>query len=93
MKLEKLSGPKLIALIGKRYEIRCVLLDDTIEAGLGRYTHSMMRELAFTSSAPLSGLAKRWLIANDDWLEAVVELEARKRYHGGNKPIKRTVYA
>jgi hypothetical protein len=78
-------------LVDRLYEVRCVLLDEMIAAGLGHYTSAMLRELAVTPEAPLSGLAKRWVEADDAWRDAVAELEARKRYHGGTMLMHRTV--
>lgn len=91
--LSALSGPKLRHLIGKRYEVRCALLDDTIAAGLGNYLPADMRALAASENEPLARLAADWLAADDAWRQAVDEFEARMRWHGKHTPIKRATHS
>lgn len=87
--LTKLSGPKLHALIAKRDAKRVTALDAAIAAGMGMMRHSEIVELS-TQNALLEKprLAREYLLTRANWLEAVEELDARKRYHGGDKPIK-----
>lgn len=90
--LSKLSGPKLRALIAKRDAERGAALDATIAAGMGMMRHSDIEALAKGSSLlSKTLLARRYLQTRGAWLEAVEELDARKAYHGGDKPIKRTI--
>jgi hypothetical protein len=88
--LSKLSGPKLRALIAKRDAERGAALDATIAAGMGMLKHHDIIELASQSSMlERTQIARRYLQTRGAWLEANEELDARKRYHGGDKPIKR----
>jgi hypothetical protein len=88
--LTKLSGPKLHALIAKRDSERSAALDATIAAGMGLMRHSDIEALAAGSSlVGNSLLARTYLSTRAAWLDAVLELDARRAYHGGDKPIKR----
>lgn len=88
--LTKLSGPKLRALIAKRDTERGAALDATIAAGMGMMRHCDIEALAKGSSlASNVVLARAYLNTRAAWLDAVLELESRQKYHGGDKPIKR----
>ena len=88
--LEKLSGPKLRAEIAKRSAEQSRLIDAAIAAGMGEMRHSDIVELAKGSSL-LSKvlLAREYLAASEAFHAAHEEMAARKRYHGGDKPIRR----
>jgi hypothetical protein len=88
--LSTLSAPKLHAVIAKRDTHWKATLDRTIAAGMGDMRFSDIVELAKGSS--LVGktlLARDYLNARHDWRVAMDELDARRTYHGGDKPIKR----
>lgn len=89
--LTKLSANKLHAEIAKREAKHSALLRATIEAGYGNTRHN---EIVATVKA---GTAERVLVdylAASDALElARYELDARRRYHGGDKPIRRLSHA
>jgi len=88
--LASLSAKKLHAVIARREARWSATLDATIAAGLGQARFSDMVEFAKGSS-----LLERTKIANDylnarrDVQMAWDELDARKRWHGSDKPIKR----
>lgn len=84
--LTKLSASKLHALIAKRDAAQSALLHEVIAAGYGNYRGNEIRELAKSEGWPL---LVEYVTACDAWYEANAELDARKRYHGGDKPIKR----
>jgi hypothetical protein len=88
--LTKLSGPKLRAIIAKRETERNAALDATIAAGMGQMRHADIVELS--NGSPLlvnTQIARTYLTTRQAWLEAMDELDDRKRYHGSDKPIKR----
>ena len=88
--LETLSAKKLHALIVKRDAHWKATLDATIAAGMGEMRFSDIVELA--KGSKLLGkvqLANDYLNARLDWRNAHDELDRRKAYHGGDKPIKR----
>jgi len=88
--LAKLSGPKLRAHIEKLDAARGVALDATIAAGMGMKRHAEIALLAKLSCPPYeTHIAREYIRTRAAWLEALEELDARKRYHGGDKPIKR----
>lgn len=84
--LETLSASKLHALIEKREATNIALLDEVIAAGYGQTTMSEVRRLARDEKAPL---LVEYVAAMDSLDEARHELDARRRYHGGDKPIRR----
>lgn len=88
--LTALSAAKLHAEIAKREARHSVLLDEVIAAGYGNYTGNQIR--AIIKSEPWPLLVEHEM-ASDALYEARSELDQRKRYHGGDKPIKRRVYA
>lgn len=90
--LTKLSAKKLHELIAKRDTARGAALDATIAAGMGMMKHSDIVALA-AGDALLENvrIAREYLSTRATWLEAVEELDSRRTYHGGDKPIKRTV--
>lgn len=88
--LSKMSAKKLHTLIAKREAERGAALDATIAAGMGMMRHNEIELLAKLSCPEYeTEIARRYLATRAAWLEAVEELDARKRYHGGDKPIKR----
>ena len=88
--LATLSGPNLQALLERRNTHWKATLDRTIAAGMGEMRFSDIVELA-KGSALLSRtqLALDYLNARRDWKVAQDELDARRDYHGSDKPIKR----
>jgi formamidopyrimidine-DNA glycosylase len=88
--LEKLSAKKLHDVIARRNAHWSAILDQTIVAGLGNARFSDMVELAKGSSLlDRTNIARDYLNAHRDWKAALDELDRRKAYHGGDKPIKR----
>lgn len=88
--LATLSAPKLRAVIAKRDARWREMLDATLRAGMNDLRHSDLVELAKGSS--LSGktlIARDYLNARHDWKVAMDELDARKEFHGSDRPIKR----
>lgn len=91
MDLTKLSGRKLELEISKRSTAHKAMLDRVIAAGMGQMRGTEIRDLAKGSSLlSKTLLAREWVAVSDAYQEANDELYARQRYHGGNKPIKRT---
>lgn len=87
--LAKLSAKKLHALIAMRDERWKSTLDATIRAGMGEMRYSEIVELAKGSKLLHKvQLANDYLNARLDWRNAHDELDRRKAYHGGDKPIK-----
>lgn len=90
--LTKISGPRLEAEIKRATTVRNMILDATIAAGMGEMRHSEIVELAKGSSLLSKvNLARRYVEACTEFHAAHEEMDARKRYHGGTKPIKRAV--
>jgi hypothetical protein len=88
--LAKLSAKKLHAVIAKRDAHWKATLDATIAAGMGQMRYSEIVELAKGSRLLRKvQLANDYLNARHDWKVAIDELDARKDYHGSDKPIKR----
>lgn len=88
--LETLSAPKLRAVIERCKSRWDEVLDATIAAGMGNLRHADLVELAKGSSLlSKTVLARDYLNARQDWAVAMNELDARKDYHGSDKPIKR----
>ncbi len=93
MNLTKLSGPKLEALIARLDAERSTALAATIAAGMGQCRHYEIVDIASRSELfEKTRIARAYLQTHGAWLEAVEEMDARKRYHGGTKPIKRAAY-
>jgi hypothetical protein len=84
--LEKLSAPKLLALIETLDAAHSALLEEVIAAGYGSYTGRQIRELVKVEPWPL---LVEHLAADDALSLARFELDARRRYHGGDQPIRR----
>lgn len=88
--LSKLSARKLQELIAKRQADDRKSLDAAIGAGMGHMRGSDIRELAKGSSLLGKVLLARRRVETGDLLnEAYIELDARMRYSGTDKPIKR----
>lgn len=88
--LAKLSAKKLHEVIARRNAHWTKTLDATIAAGMGEMRYSEIVELAKGSSLVSKVvLARDYLNARHDWKAAMDELDARKAYHGSDKPIKR----
>jgi hypothetical protein len=85
MDLERMSGPKLMALHERRGAVVSDLTRELIAAGFGQERGSETRERAKAGDP----LAQRWVEAQDSVQAIYDELDARRRYHGSNKPIKR----
>lgn len=89
--LETLSAKKLHDVVAKRCARWGELLKATIDAGLGQARFTDMVELARGSSLLFkTKLAQDYLNARRDYDVALTELDRRKRYHGGDKPIKKS---
>jgi hypothetical protein len=89
MPLETLSAAKLHALIAKRDAAHTVLTREFIARGLGHYRSADIRAAALDDASPAHRLACDYVKADDALYAARSELEARRRYHGGDKPIRR----
>lgn len=88
--LSTLSAKKLRAVIARREAHWSTVLDATIAAGLGQARFSDMVEFAKGSALlTRTKLAIDYLNARRDIQVAWDELDARKRWHGSDKPIKR----
>ncbi len=86
----KLSAKKLHEVIAKREARWREMLDAVIEAGWGDLHYSDIVEKAKASSLLDSKkLALDYLNARRDIDLVRNELDARKRWHGSDKPIKR----
>lgn len=90
--LTRLSVNKLNALIARRFEASRIANKAVIAAGLGSMRGFEMRQLVRDEKlAPDQLAAARASIAADtDYHAAVDELAARRRWHGEDKPIRRT---
>lgn len=88
--ITKLSAAKLHAHIAAANARHTRVLDAVIARGMGSYTGAQMAEFAKGSSLLARTMLARELIeARDAYLSALNELDARRRWHGGDKPIKR----
>ncbi|MGF7008126.1 hypothetical protein [Aminobacter sp. BE322] len=88
--LTTLSAKKLHELITRRNARWAEVLDATIAAGMGQMRFADIVELAKGSSLlSKANLARDYLNARLDVKAAWDELDARKAYHGSDKPIKR----
>jgi hypothetical protein len=88
MDITKLSGPKLHALIAKRQAARDTALDATIAAGMGMMKHMDIVALSTAGNE----IAIEYLLTRTELMNVLDELYNRKRYHGGDKPIKQKVW-
>lgn len=89
--LSTLSAKKLREVIARRNARWGEMLDATLRAGLGSATHAQMVELARGSALlPKTQIARDYLNARHDWKVAMDELDARRDYHGSDKPIRRS---
>ncbi len=102
MDLTKLSGGKLEALINKRNEADYAVTREACQLGLGQVDGLAMRRFAVGAetdqdrrlllsdpSLDVNGFARRCIAAWDSAREARDEMDARRRYHGSTRPIKR----
>ena len=88
--LTKLSGPRLNALIAHLDLIDAKSIKTLIHAGMGSFTGAQVRAKAKQPCDFPDVRLCREHVANQDELNAArAELEARRRYHGGDKPIRR----
>lgn len=88
--LAKLSAKRLHEVIASRDAIWTKMLNETIAAGMGQLRHSEIEQLAKGSSLlTKTRIARDYLSARQEWREALGELDARKAYHGSDKPIRR----
>ena len=85
--LQTLSGPKLEQLIETRSDATSKLLMKVIEAGHGNDTMNDLRASVKEGSA--SDLVQAYMAAYDEEILARDELDARRRYHGSDKPSRR----
>lgn len=83
--LETMSGPKLEALARKLNDAHYVVVQEYIDAGLG---HMRGSDIAVAAKQG-DERAIRYEKTYADYLRAWEELQARRRYHGGTKPIRR----
>lgn len=90
--LTKLSGPKLEALIEARREIDLAACKRCIALGLGQWRYSDMRDALdgkrVDCDYPQLAAMRRNVEASAALREALDEMDARKRYHGSNRPIR-----
>lgn len=88
--LETLPATKLHALIAKLDAAHSALLSETIAAGYGEVRHNEIVRLAREERYPL-------LVEYVEAYEALQaprsELDARRRYQGNDRPIKRRMIA
>jgi hypothetical protein len=84
--LSKLSAAKLQALYEKRTALASKLCRDLINAGFGSEKHQDTRKRAAETG---DALAVAYVMASDAQHECYDEEQARMRYHGSRKPIKR----
>jgi len=97
-----LSGAKLEALIAERDEADYATTCEACQLGFGNAPGNAIRRFADGTDtwedrrlllcAPgldVRAFAQRWVAAADAAHEAREEMHARRRYHGGTKPIKR----
>jgi hypothetical protein len=83
--LTRLSARKLHAEIEKRDARHSETLKEVIAAGYGNLTGREVRDRA----KALDYVCARHVAALDAFLEATQELDARRRWHGEDKPIRR----
>jgi len=83
--LTRLSARKLHDVIAKRDAAHSATLAETISAGYGNLTGAQVRERAKAGDY----VCLRHVTALDAWLEATQELDARRRWHGEDKPIRK----
>lgn len=82
----KLSAAKIEALYARRQAACSINNRALIDAGRGMERGNDIYAKGAAGADPLSVEYKR---ATDAVQEVIAEMEARKRYHGGLKPIKR----
>lgn len=87
--LEKLSAAKLHAEIEKRREKDGAFLSALIAAGFHNHTGNQLDAMVRDGSA--TKLVTDARAASHAYYAALDELDARRRYHGGDKPIKRKI--
>lgn len=100
--LSTLSGPKLESLIAQRNEADYAVTREACQIGLGQVhglamrrfaigtdTHDDGRLLLCQPSLDVRAFASRCVAAWDSAREARDEMDARRRSHGGIKPIRR----
>ncbi len=80
--IDKLSARELQALNDKRYKLVTSNNRALIDAGFGEVKGNDIRAMDHP-------LAEEYRRVNEAWQEVISEMEARKRYHGELKPIKR----
>ena len=90
MTLEKLSAAKLHAEIAKRRTAYYAATDGFIRAGRGDMRGTDIEAAAKGDSLlSITRMCREYLELRAAYNEACDELDARKRYHGSDKPIKR----
>lgn len=90
MDVTTLPARKLHDMIDKRRDASSVATKAMIQAGRSMETFRETRAKA--EANPADTLAIRCCATFDAYHEAAAELDARRRYHGGDKPIKRRVW-
>lgn len=92
MDITKLSAAKIEALREKRDAIDSAVGTAAIAAGMGNWRPSD-RDAALAGDRPASpeelAICRDWKAAADARWEVIAEMEARRRWHGSLKPIKR----
>lgn len=92
MTLEKLSAAKLHSEIAKRHAAYYAAVDAMIRNGYGDMRGSDIEAAAKGDSLlSITSLCREYLALRAAHNAALDELDARKRWHGGDKPIKRVV--
>lgn len=89
MNLETISGPRLLTAYEKADSACREMTSRMIEAGLGRYTYADSERAAAAGDDLCAEYIRRFELR----LAIRREMDARRAYHGGTKPIKRPAVA
>lgn len=86
MSLEKISAAQLQSRYDSAFEKSGALCRELIAAGFGNERANETRQRAAETGDPL---ACRYVKEADKFAAIVAEMDARKRYHGSLRPIRR----
>lgn len=89
MDITKLSAAKIEALYEKRQKACSINCTALINAGRGMERGSEIYAKGIAGADPLS---IEYVKLSDAFQEVVREMDARKRWHGSLKPIKRKIW-
>jgi hypothetical protein len=84
--IQRMSARTLQTLYSKRFDVASDATKALIAAGRGEERFNETR-------AKTDKLSLRFLKAHDSFHEVVREKEARRRWHGGDQPIKKSPFA